>query len=132
MPPQPDCSLHPDVKVHRSASSGRGLFATAPITAGTVMSRLGGRLASTADLRAVFAAATREPGHPYIDTITVDADLLLVLPPRRPNGYGNHGCDPNLWWAGRYGRAGRGARQAARGYRGTRSHAVSGRLGAAT
>ncbi|GGM33963.1 SET domain-containing protein-lysine N-methyltransferase [Dactylosporangium sucinum] len=20
----------------------------------------------------------------------------------RPNGYGNHGCDPNLWWSGPY------------------------------
>jgi len=37
-----------------------------------------------------------------LDTITVSADTHLVLPPRRPNGYGNHSCDPNLWWVGRY------------------------------
>jgi hypothetical protein len=30
-----------------------------------------------------------------IDTITVDADLHLVLPPPQPGGYGNHSCDPN-------------------------------------
>ncbi len=32
----------------------------------------------------------------------MDTDLHLVLPPRRPNGYGNHSCDPNLWWVGPY------------------------------
>jgi hypothetical protein len=100
--PQPDCWLHPDVEVRRSPISGRGLFAAARITAGTVVSRLGGRLVSTAELRELFAAAARDPGHPYIDTITVGADLHLVLPPRQQNGYGNHSCDPNLWWVGRY------------------------------
>jgi len=102
VPPQSDCWLHPDVEVRQSPISGRGLFAVARITAGTVVSRLGGRLVSTAQLRELFAAAARDPGHPYIDTITVDADLHLVLPPRRPTGYGNHSCDPNLWWVGRY------------------------------
>ena len=100
--PEPDCWLHPDVEVRRSPISGRGLFAAAPITAGTAVSRLGGRLVSAAALRDLFRAAARDPGHPYIDTITVGADLHLVLPPRRPNGYGNHSCDPNLWWVGPY------------------------------
>jgi hypothetical protein len=101
-PPEPDCWLHPDVEVRRSPISGHGLFATAPIASGTVVSRLGGRLVSTAALQDLFAAAARDPGHPYIDTITVGTDLHLVLPPRRPNGYGNHSCDPNLWWVGPY------------------------------
>jgi hypothetical protein len=101
-PPEPDCWLHPDVEVRPSLISGRGLFAMAPITVGTVVSRLGGRLVSGAVLRELFAAAARNPGHPYIDCITVDTDLHLVLPPRRPNGYGNHGCDPSLWWVGPY------------------------------
>jgi uncharacterized protein len=100
--PQPDCWLHPDVEVRRSPISGRGLFATANIAVGTVVSRLGGRLVSTAALRDLLTAAARDPGHPYIDTITVGADLHLVLPPLRPNGYGNHSCDPNLWWVGPY------------------------------
>lgn len=100
--PQPDCWLYHDVEVRRSPISGRGLFATANIAFGTVVSRLGGRLVSTAALRDLLTAAARDPDHPYIDTITVGADLHLVLPPRRPNGYGNHSCDPNLWWVGPY------------------------------
>jgi len=95
--PAPDCWLHPDVVVAESGIAGRGLFARAPIQAGTMVSRLGGRLVSTAELRRLLAV----PG-PYTDTITVGADTHLVLPPRRANGYGNHGCDPNLWWTGPY------------------------------
>jgi SET domain-containing protein len=96
--PEADCWLHPDVDVRSSGIDGRGLFARAPIPAGTVVSRLGGRLVSGAELRRLFA----EPGRGYIDTVTVGADTHLVLPPRRDNGYGNHGCDPNLWWTGPY------------------------------
>jgi len=97
-PPPDDCWLHPDVEVRASGIEGRGLFARAPIPAGTVVSRLGGRLVSGDELRRLFA----EPDRGYIDTITVGADLHLVLPPRRDNGYGNHACVPNLWWVGPY------------------------------
>ncbi|GAA3453848.1 SET domain-containing protein-lysine N-methyltransferase [Dactylosporangium matsuzakiense] len=38
----------------------------------------------------------------YVDTIAVTATLNLVLPPNRPNGKGNHSCDPNLWWTDAY------------------------------
>lgn len=106
-PPEPDCWLHPDVEVRQSAIEGRGLFARADIPAGTVVSRLGGRLVTSAELGELFAAAQRSPGRPYIDTIGVAEDVHLVLPPRRPNGYGNHGCDPNLWWVGPYALAAR-------------------------
>jgi hypothetical protein len=102
VPPRPDCWLHPGVEVGRSPISGRGLFATVHIAAGTVVSRLGGRLVSGEHLRDLFAAAGRDPRQPYINTITVDTDLHLLLPPGCPNGYGNHGCDPNLWWVGAY------------------------------
>jgi len=98
--PRPDCWLHPDVEVRASPIAGRGLFARAFIAAGTVVSRLGGRLVDERQLRDLFAAAASDPARPYIDTITVGADLHLVLPPRRTNGYGNHSCDPNLWWTG--------------------------------
>jgi hypothetical protein len=101
-PPEPDCRLHPDAEVRPSPIAGRGLFARRPIPAGTVVSRLGGRLVTTADLHELFETAAQDPARPYVDTITVDADRHLVLPPRRPNGYGNHSCDPNLWWVGRY------------------------------
>ena len=96
--PDSDCWLHPDVEVRPSAIEGRGLFAVAPIPAGTVVSRLGGKLVSGDELRAMFAV----PDHPYIDTITVGGELHLVLPPRQPNGYGNHSCEPNLWWVDVY------------------------------
>jgi hypothetical protein len=58
-------------------------------------------------VRELFALAARQPDPPYLDTITVIDDLHLVLPPGRPNGKGNHGCDPNLWWTGAYALAAR-------------------------
>jgi hypothetical protein len=100
--PDTDCWLHPDVEVRASIIEGKGLFALAPIRAGTVVSRVGGRLVSGTELRAAFEAAAQDPAHPYIDTITVAEDAHLILPPRRPNGYGNHSCDPNLWWIDAY------------------------------
>jgi uncharacterized protein len=96
--PEPDCWLHPDVEVRRSTIEGRGLFARVLIPAGTMVSRLGGRLVSDAELRRLIA----DPAGPYVDTIVAGPDLHLVLPPRRANGYGNHSCDPNLWWTGAY------------------------------
>jgi uncharacterized protein len=95
--PERDCWLHPDVVVRRSPIEGLGLFARAPIAAATVVSRLGGRLVTGSELAKLFAAAQS-----YVDTITVAPDLHLVLPPQTPNGRGNHGCDPNLWWIGPY------------------------------
>ena len=62
-----------------------------------MVSRLGGRLVSSAEL----VQLVRETAG-YVDTITVAPDVHLVLPPRRPNGFGNHSCDPNLWWVGAY------------------------------
>jgi hypothetical protein len=98
--PEPDCWLHPDVEVRHSPIAGEGLFARSPLPAGTVVSRLGGRLVTWPELEALFAR--RQPDHPYIDTITVTETLHLVLPPGRPNGKGNHSCDPNLWWVDAY------------------------------
>ncbi|MFB9239078.1 SET domain-containing protein [Plantactinospora siamensis] len=101
-PPEPDCWLHPDVAVRPSPIAGLGLFATAVIEVGTVVSRLGGRIVSGQRLRELFDAAAGDPRRPYVDTIVVGEDRHLVLPPRRPNGYGNHSCDPNLWWVSAY------------------------------
>jgi SET domain-containing protein len=96
--PEPDCWLHPAVAVAPSPIHGEGLFARAPIAAGTVVSRLGGRLVSGTELRRLLA----DPHGVYIDTIAVADDAHLVLPPGRPNGKGNHSCDPNLWWVDAY------------------------------
>ncbi|MCI4061622.1 SET domain-containing protein-lysine N-methyltransferase [Micromonospora sp. R77] len=100
--PEPDCWLHPDVVVGRSSIAGRGLFARVPMAAGEVVSRLGGRLVPTRQLAGLLDAAARDPARPYVDSITEGTDRHLVLPPRRPSGYGNHSCDPNLWWVGPY------------------------------
>lgn len=100
--PSPRCRLHPAVAVGPSRIQGRGLFAAARIAEGTVVSRLGGRLVSGAGLREAFEAAARLPAPAYVDTISVGEDLHLILPPGSPNGFGNHGCDPNLWWVDAY------------------------------
>jgi len=93
------CWHHPDVEVRPSQIAGRGLFATAAIPEGTVVARLGGRLVSGAELAALLEEAGRR--QQPVDTITVGDDLHLVLPddPRPAIGYGNHSCEPNLWWA---------------------------------
>jgi uncharacterized protein len=121
--PESDCWLHPDVEVRASAIEGRGLFALAPIPAGTAVSRVGGRLVDDAGLRAAFAEAVQDPAQPYIDTITVSDDVHLILPPRRANGYGNHSCDPNLWWIDAYTQAAR--REIAAGDELTNDYATS-------
>ncbi|ARQ72064.1 SET domain-containing protein [Streptomyces marincola] len=101
-PPPRQCWLHPAVAPGRSPIAGTGLFASAPVPAGTPVSRLGGRLVSTAELLELFAEAATRPDPAYIDTISVTETLHLVMPPGAPNHYGNHSCDPNLWWAGHY------------------------------
>ena len=79
-----------------------GLFARADIPPDAIISRLGGRLVTGRELRQIFAEAAQRPDYPYVDTIAVGEDLNLVLPNGQPNHYGNHSCDPNLWWADAY------------------------------
>ena len=117
-PPEPDCRLHPAVAVRPSAVAGDGLFARVPLAAGTAVSRLGGRLVTTTALRRLLGAATG-----YVDTITVADDAHLVLPAGWPGGKGNHGCDPNLWWAAPYTLVAR--RDIARGEELTNDYATS-------
>lgn len=100
--PEPECWLHPDIEIKPSTIAQLGLFARTAIAPSTVVSRLGGRLVTGGDLRQIFSEAARRPGHPFVDTITVGEDLHLVLPPGQANHYGNHSCDPNLWWADAY------------------------------
>jgi uridine kinase len=101
--PSAECWLHPSVFVGASAISGLGLFARSNLSTGTVISRLGGHLVSTVELRDLLARASSPASDmSYVDTITVGPDRHLVLPPGTPNGKGNHSCDPNLWWSGPY------------------------------
>ncbi|AXK34108.1 SET domain-containing protein [Streptomyces armeniacus] len=102
--PDPHCRLHSHAEVRPSPIAGLGLFARAPIAAGTVVARLGGRLVSEQELQDLFTAAALQPDRPYIDTIAVTETEHLVLPPRSEQfiGYSNHDCDPNLWWEGPY------------------------------
>jgi uncharacterized protein len=87
----------PRVVVRESRIEGRGLFAAAAIDAGEPVLRLGGRLVSDRDLAALFGEAGE-----YVDTVAVYPDRHLVLPARTPLHFGNHSCDPTMWFSGPY------------------------------
>ncbi len=99
--PEPDCWLDPRVKVGLSSIHGSGLFAASPIPVGATVSRLGGQLVSGDELGRLLSSPGNRTGH-YVDTIAVDDHVHLVLPPGSANHYGNHSCDPNLWWSSPY------------------------------
>jgi ribosomal protein S18 acetylase RimI-like enzyme len=84
---------HLNLEVRESGIAGRGLFAKGPIKQGEIVSRLAGHKVTTARLNELLKT-------PPVDTITLDDDEHLVLPndPRPTIAYGNHSCDPNLWW----------------------------------
>jgi SET domain-containing protein len=100
--PPPEVWADDRVEVRGSLIEGRGLFANGDIAAGTVVLRLGGRLVTTSELLALFAANEDDPDAVYIDTITVDDDAHLVMQPSSVAHFGNHSCDPTLWHAGPY------------------------------
>lgn len=100
--PESECWLHPDLGIGPSSIAQLGLFARAVIPAGAVVSRLGGRLVTGRELQELLSEAARRPDKPYVDTIAVGDELHLVLPPGQANHYGNHSCDPNLWWVDAY------------------------------
>jgi SET domain-containing protein len=94
--------VSPRVEVRASPIEGEGVFARDDIATGTALLRLGGRLVTTAELDALIAEADADPAAPYVDTFTVYEDAHVVLPPGTPAHYGNHSCDPNLWYADAY------------------------------
>jgi hypothetical protein len=120
--PEPHSWLDPRIDTRPSAIHGIGLFAVADIPAGTVVSRLGGRLVSDRRLEALLressAGADGDGGGDgdgdggYVDSIVVGVNLHLLLPVSDRNHYGNHSCDPNLWWTGPYALAARRSIQA--------------------
>lgn len=87
------CWSHPELEVRGSEIAGQGLFAKESIKQGEIVSRLAGRKVTTAELNELLKT-------PPVDTITLNEDQHLVLPtdPRPRIAYGNHSCDPNLWW----------------------------------
>ena len=99
--PPVSCWVHATVEVRTSPIAGRGLFATADLPAGTVVSRLGGRLVDTAELHRMLANADAGRA-PYVDTIVVAEDRHLVVEPGSDSRFGNHSCDPNLGWVDEY------------------------------
>ena len=92
--------VHPSVEVRGSEIEGRGLFATVGLAAGTVVSRLRGRLVSDEELADLLARSAA--GGPYVDTIAVSEGVHLVLAPWQIVHYGNHSCDPTLWHTDAY------------------------------
>jgi uncharacterized protein len=100
--PPPDVWIDDRLAAHPSPIEGHGLFATEDIAAGSILIRLGGRLVSTAELASLIADADKDPGAPYVDTVTVYEDTHLVIPPGTNVHFGNHSCDPNTWHVGPY------------------------------
>lgn len=100
MAPGAECWLHPAVRVQYSPISGRGLFTGEGIAAGAVVATLTGRLVDGAELSRLLIEASQE--HRYLDTISVDTGVHLILPASEPIHYGNHSCDPTLWHTGPY------------------------------
>jgi uncharacterized protein len=102
--PPPACPTWIDDRlvVGDSGIDGRGLFATDLVPAGTVVMRLGGRLISSIELEFLLAAADADSGGSYVDTIAVNENAHLVLPPGSRIHFANHSCDPSLWHVGPY------------------------------
>jgi SET domain-containing protein len=96
--PPKDCWIHPATEVRDSSIAGRGLFATTEIHEGERVSQLGGLVVTEEELVALLEERGRNASLPYVDSIIFDERLHLFLPPDQPNHFGNHSCDPNLWW----------------------------------
>ncbi len=90
-----DVWVHPAARVRPSPIAGAGLFIGVAVAAGTALIRFGGRTVSTAELQRLFDEADAQGR--YVDTIAVDDDTHLVLPPGTIAHYSNHSCDPSMW-----------------------------------
>ncbi|MEV1007401.1 SET domain-containing protein-lysine N-methyltransferase [Streptomyces sp. NPDC049881] len=88
-PPPTESLLDPRAVVLPSPIEGFGLFAAVPIPPGQAVQRFGGRLLDDAALAALT------PPH---SSLAVAEGLHLLLDPETPARFGNHSCDPNLWF----------------------------------
>ena len=102
VPPPRSGWLDDRLVVGRSRIQGRGLFARDFVPTGEVVVRLGGTLVTSLELRALLAAADSDPEASYVDTVTVEEDVHLVMPPGTTIHFANHCCDPSLWHVGPY------------------------------
>jgi hypothetical protein len=75
------------IEARASAIHGLGLFATAPIAAGEVVERWGGRVIDDAGLAAIV---------PPYSAAAIGQGRHLVMGADDPLRFGNHSCDPNL------------------------------------
>ena len=91
--PDRDCWLDPRLAVRSSPIEGHGLVATETIAAGEAVERLGGILVSDDELSHMIGSATS-----YVDSVSVYDRVNLVLPTGSPAHFGNHSCDPSMWW----------------------------------
>jgi uncharacterized protein len=98
--PPADVWVDDRVTVRPSRIEGSGLFASEDIPEGTVVIRLGGRLVTTDELERLIARENAKAR--YVDTITAYDEQHLVLPPATIVHFGNHSCDPTLWYVGAY------------------------------
>ena len=90
-----DVWVHPAVRVRPSPIAGDGLFVEVDVPAGTPLLRFGGRTVSTSELHELVRRVEADGG--FVDTLTIDDDSHLVLPPGTVAHYGNHSCDPSTW-----------------------------------
>jgi uncharacterized protein len=100
--PAPDSWVHPAAIIRPSPIAGSGLFATERLIVGTVVLRLGGHLVTGDDLQRRLAEAAADSAEQYVDAITVDRDVHLIVPAGSPVHFGNHSCDPSLWFVDPY------------------------------
>jgi hypothetical protein len=94
------CWVHHAIDVRTSPIAGKGLFSKESIPAGTIVMRLGGQVITRSELKLLFNEAANRSDSPYIDCISIEDGIDLVLEGGEIVHYGNHSCDPNIWHVG--------------------------------
>jgi hypothetical protein len=86
--------LIPTAELRSAGLKGEGIFATAPIEAGTTVIGFGGRVAHRRDFEHLDE-------HARTHSIQIDDDLFLISGSElEPADYANHSCEPNAGLVG--------------------------------
>jgi hypothetical protein len=86
--------LHPDAEARDTEAKGIGVFATAPIGAGTTVAAFGGCAVDADELHDLGDDVTEH-------AIQIDDNLFLAsIPPFDPADHVNHSCDPTCGLVG--------------------------------